>query len=106
MKKLAVLTTAAASLSMLPFAAQANTIGTVEPVQITLEKRKFDTSIPADQRLDLIKKVADRKCDNRERGLEALKFYRACKLEVKRSVLKHIPDTALKIEAEKQGIPD
>lgn len=104
MKKLAILTSTAVALTALTADAQASTVGTVEPVKITLNKSKFDTSIPADRRLDMIRKIADRKCVNTERGIEALKFDKACKLEVKRSVLKHIPDTALKTEAKRLGI--
>lgn len=104
MKTLAIFATTVIAMAALPTFAQASTVGTVEPVKIALDKSKFNTSIPADRRLDMIRKVAERKCNDSSRDIEALKVRKACKLEVKRSVLKHIPDASLKAEAKKQGI--
>ncbi|WP_371395407.1 hypothetical protein [Fretibacter rubidus] len=92
------------AIAAAPTIASASSLGTVEDVKVKLDARKFDATIPASDRLDMIKRLATRKCDSSAKSLEAKEFERACERELKRSVLTQIPEPSLKAEAKKQGI--
>ena len=105
MKNLALLTFATIGFVATPAFANANTVGQKEDVRLTLDLKKFDTSISATERFEKLKRVAERTCDSSARSLEAKKFEKACALEVKRSVLSKMGDEALKAQARSNGVP-
>jgi len=105
MRNLAILTIAAVGLTATPAIANSVTLGEVEEVKVRLDQTKFDTSIPAEQRFEKLKRVAERKCNSFDRSLKARNFEEACALELKRSILAQVGDEALKAEAKRQGVP-
>jgi UrcA family protein len=104
MKTLTVFLTATLGLAVTPFAAHASSLGQIEKVRLTLDSKKFDTSIPAAKRFEKLERVAERTCDTSSRSLYARKVEKACAAEVKRSVLSQVGDDALKAEAKRRGI--
>jgi len=105
MRKLAILTIAAVGMTASPAIADSVNLGDVEDIKISLDQTKLDTSVPAEQRFEKLKRVAERKCDSSARSLEAQRFEKACALELKRSILVQVGDDALKSEAKRQGVP-
>jgi len=79
-----------------PAIANSVNLGDVEDIKISLDQTKLDTSVPAEQRFEKLKRVAERKCDSSARSLEAQRFEKACALELKRSILVQVGDDALK----------
>jgi len=104
MRILAILTIATVGLAATPAIANSVNLGEVEEITVRLKQTKFDTSIPAEQRFEKLKRVAERKCDSSARSLMAQKFEKACALELKRSILTQVGDEALKAEARRQGV--
>lgn len=104
MKKIMTVTATIALLGAAPAFASTPLQGTVEDVSITLDAKKLDTSIAAKDRFAMLERVAARKCGAAGLSLEERRFHKACKAEVKRSVLNQVGDEALKYVAKKEGV--
>lgn len=104
MKKLILITSSIALMGAAPAYASTVSVGTVEQVSITLDTKKLDTSIAAQERFEMLNRMADRKCGITGLSLEERRFHKACKTEVKRSVLEQVGDEALKYVARKEGV--
>ena len=78
--------------------------GSVEEVSITLDSKKLDRTVAAQERFEMLSRLADRKCGLEGRSLEERKFHSACMAEVKRSVLEQVGDDSLKYVAKNEGV--
>ena len=104
MKKLSLVMIAAAGLVSAPTIANATGVNPFDEIKISLDEKKFDRSISAEQRFEKLERFAQLTCDTTARDIEALRFERTCALELKRSILSQVDDTALKTVAEARGV--
>jgi hypothetical protein len=104
MKKLSLTMIATAGLMAAPNFANAAGVNPSDEIEISLDEKKFDKSIAAEQRFEKLERFADRKCDTTARDIEALRFERTCALELKRSILSQVDDAALTAVAEQRGV--
>jgi len=104
MKKTICLASLIACFGLLPAIASASVTNSAEVLKVAVEMRKIDPSVPAHERFEMFDRLAERKCETTGKSLEALKFKRACKVELKRSVISQIGDAALRDYAKKQGV--
>ncbi len=84
--------------------AQASTLGVTESVTVKLDSKKFDVSIPASERFEMLDRFAERKCETNGRTATDMRLERACKAVFKRSILSQVGDEALRKVAKQKGI--